>query len=60
MNGLIRDNKTYILSKDELINLLIREYNEEIHVGTTLEEDELYSLDEFEIEDFLKWINKNL
>jgi hypothetical protein len=39
---------------------LIRKYNEEIHVGSGLTGDDLYTLDESEIEDFEKWCKKEL
>lgn len=34
----------------------IREYNEEMHEGTTLEGEDLYTIDESEVEDFGKWL----
>lgn len=34
---------------------LIRQYNEEIHIASDLEGEDLYTLDESEVEDFDKW-----
>jgi len=39
---------------------MIRKYNEEIHVGSGLTGDDLYILDESELEDFEKWCKKEL
>ncbi len=35
---------------------LIREYNETFHNGSDLEGEDLYTLDESELEDFEQWI----
>ena len=40
---------------------LIREYNEEIHpCHYDFEETDYYTLDESEIEDFLRWVGEQL
>lgn len=38
---------------------LIREYNEDMHPGYDLQGEDLYTLDESELEEFENWIKRN-
>ena len=47
-------------SQRSILENLIREYNEIHHEGTTLTGDNLYTLDESEVDAFLNWVESQL